>query len=100
MKKRFQIFIAAVIILTASLTLYAHSGRTDSRGGHHKRSTGEYHYHHGMGPHQHPNGVCPYSNSKSGSTKSDSKSTLPIYLIIGGVAAGVYFVSRKNKEKS
>lgn len=30
-----------------------HSGRTDSNGGHYNRLTGEYHYHHGKGPHQH-----------------------------------------------
>ena len=28
-------------------TLYGHSGRTDSDGGHYNRSTGEYHYHNG-----------------------------------------------------
>ena len=32
---------------------YAHSGGTDSNGGHYNRSTGEYHYHHGYSAHQH-----------------------------------------------
>jgi len=39
---------------------YGHSGGTDSQGGHFATKTGEYHFHHGYGPHQHPNGVCPY----------------------------------------
>jgi hypothetical protein len=44
---------------------FAHSGRTDGNGGHrdnqNKSGLGSYHYHHGNGPHLHPNGVCPYS---------------------------------------
>jgi hypothetical protein len=86
MKKLCQIFII-VFVMTTALTLYAHSGRTDSSGGHYNRSTGEYHYHHGMGPHQHPNGVCPYRLGIR-------------ILIIGGIAVGVYFVWKKIKEKS
>lgn len=46
----------------------AHSGRTDSYGGHHdyknKSGLGAYHYHCGGYPaHLHENGVCPYSGS-------------------------------------
>lgn len=55
-----------VILLVLLLSLFsaaaqAHSGRTDSRGGHHDRKNGGYHYHHGMPAHDHPGGVCPYS---------------------------------------
>lgn len=39
----------------------AHSGGTDSNGGHTDHSTGEYHYHHGYSAHQHVDGVCPYN---------------------------------------
>lgn len=50
------------------LTVEAHSGRTDSNGGHHdyknKSGLGSYHYHCGGYPaHLHENGVCPYSGS-------------------------------------
>lgn len=38
-----------IFVLTAS----AHTGRTDSNGGHYDRSTGEYHYHHGYPAHDH-----------------------------------------------
>lgn len=46
---------------------FAHSGRTDSDGGHrdnkNKRGLGNYYYHCGGHPaHLHTNGVCPYSN--------------------------------------
>lgn len=53
----------------------AHSGRTDSNGGHHdyknKSGLGDYHYHHGMGAHLHPNGVCPYSNSAASTPQAE-----------------------------
>lgn len=35
------------------MVVYAHPGRTDSSGGHHDRSTGAYHYHHGYPAHDH-----------------------------------------------
>lgn len=51
------------------LVVQAHSGRTDSQGGHHdyqnKSGLGSYHYHHGYEAHLHPNGVCPYSGNAS-----------------------------------
>jgi hypothetical protein len=54
---------------------YAHSGRTDSSGGHYDRSTGEYHYHHGHSAHQHPNGVCPYTSTKTSNSDNISSTT-------------------------
>ena len=89
-KKLCQIFIVTVFVVTTSFSLYAHSGGTDSRGGHHNRSTGGYHYHHGMGPHQHPNGICPYSGSRM----------VIRILIVGGLAVGGYVVWMKFKGKS
>jgi hypothetical protein len=46
------------LILFLSITAFAHSGGTDSKGGHFNHSTGQYHYHHGREAHQHPNGIC------------------------------------------
>lgn len=62
--------------------MYAHPGRTDSRGGHYNRSTGEYHYHHGYPAHQHPDGVCPYdfddrTGHSSGSSNKISRDQEP-----------------------
>ncbi len=53
----------SLISLTPEIAI-AHSGRTDSSGGHRDNKNasglGNYHYHHGYGPHLHPNGICPY----------------------------------------
>lgn len=64
------------------LKVVAHSGRTDSNGGHrdnkNKSGLGSYHYHCGGHPaHLHKNGVCPYAGSSVSTTKSTgtSKST-------------------------
>lgn len=39
--------LVLLIILVCASPLCAHSGRTDSQGGHFNRSTGEYHFHDG-----------------------------------------------------
>lgn len=60
-KKIYRIILILIIsIQLFSITSFAHKGRTDGSGGHYDRSTGEYHYHHGYGPHQHIDGICPY----------------------------------------
>ena len=71
---RYSISILAFICLVLSISFVssAHSGRTDSAGGHYDRSTGEYHYHHGYPAHQHPNGVCPYESNENDSDYQDS----------------------------
>lgn len=66
--------IASAILLTSfhtsvfTSTVEAHSGRTDSSGGHkdnkNKSGLGPYHYHCGGNPpHLHNNGVCPYDKT-------------------------------------
>lgn len=55
----------------------AHSGRTDSHGGHHdyknKSGLGSYHYHCGGHPaHLHKNGICPYSSQAKQSTSKNN----------------------------
>jgi len=57
--RKFQ-FLVGLIILLSIPQVYAHSGRTDSAGGHHVGGTSEYHYHHGMPPHDHDGNKCPY----------------------------------------
>ena len=71
MKKTKRKLIAVtmcLLILCCPLTLFAHSGRTDSNGGHkdnqNKSGLGPYHYHCGGNPpHLHDGGVCPYASS-------------------------------------
>nr|WP_029501872.1 peptidoglycan-binding protein [Lachnoclostridium phytofermentans] len=59
----------------------AHSGRTDSRGGHkdnkNKSGLGSYHFHcGGYSAHLHDNGVCPYkSSSKNQSSNKTSQNS-------------------------
>lgn len=77
MKKKFLILFC-IFLITIS---FAHSGRTDSKGGHYDRSTGEYHYHHGYPAHKVCGTNCPYNNvdktnrSSTSSTSSKSIST-------------------------
>ena len=54
-----------LITFTPKVGVYAHSGRTDSQGGHNDHISGGYHFHHGERPHQHPNGVCPLKKESS-----------------------------------
>lgn len=59
-----------MMLAGSAAAVYAHSGRTDSRGGHkdnqNKSGLGYYHYHCGGYPaHLHTDGVCPYKNNSS-----------------------------------
>ena len=70
-----RVFVAIVIVTVClCLPISAHSGRTDGKGGHYDRSTGEYHYHHGYPAHQHPGGVCPYEHDDKTDHNSGSYS--------------------------
>lgn len=72
--------ICAMLVLTVPGAVLAHSGRTDSSGGHHdyknKSGLGSYHYHHGLSAHLHNGGVCPY-NSTTNSASSQSQDSQP-----------------------
>lgn len=47
MKQLFSIANSILLILVFSTSVFAHSGRTDTNGGHNKTSDGTYHYHSG-----------------------------------------------------
>ena len=77
-----------MILLVIPVVASAHSGRTDSNGGHTDSSTGEYHYHHGYSAHDHydmdGDGKvdCPYEfrdktnhSSNNNSQKQDERKT-------------------------
>lgn len=76
-KKTFFAVLLAVLMVSA--TAFAHSGRTDSSGGHRDNKNvsglGSYHYHHGYPAHLHPNGVCPYSSASVSSSSNSSGSS-------------------------
>lgn len=85
-KNVITIFLVLLTLIFSSICCYAHSGNTDSNGGHYNQSTGEYHYHHGYPAHQHPNGVCPYD--------------IPVCLIVGLAAVGIggYLIGKNRKK--
>lgn len=87
-RKLLSIVLMMLMVVSIGLNTYAHSGRTDSSGGHkdnqNKSGLGSYHYHCGGYPaHLHTNGVCPYattgakqttSSGSSSNTKTETKS--------------------------
>lgn len=82
-------------------TVEAHSGRTDSSGGHkdnkNKSGLGSYHYHCGGHPaHLHENGVCPYAKSST-TTSSFSSNTTSSY---NSSTTSKYTYSYTGKYKS
>ena len=93
MKKVVSLFFTVVLAFALASVAFAHSGGTDSKGGHTDRSTGEYHYHHGYSAHQHEDLDgdgdldCPYdfvdrARQSSGSTYHSSYSSntpAPVY---------------------
>lgn len=95
MKKVFlAVLLCVVSIYLLSIFSIAHSGRTDSKGGHWNHSTDEYHYHCGGYPeHQHNNGVCPYSSSTSSEGDDDT-----IWLVVLIASAAAWLVGLIFKE--
>ena len=94
MKKTRVVVIVLLIMLLSQSLCFAHSGRTDSSGGHKDNKNvsglGYYHYHHGYGPHLHPGGVCPYAVSRtSSSSSSASFSRCPRLFAINSCSSGV-----------
>lgn len=83
--KRNKVKIIVVLVTILSLvsigmSIYAHSGKTDSSGGHrdnkNKSGLGSYHYHCGGHPaHLHTNGECPYTSNSKYNKSSASSST-------------------------
>lgn len=78
--KNILFILILVIVILIGNTVCAHSGRTDSNGGHkdnkNKSGLGSYHYHCGGYPaHLHENGVCPYSASTASYSSSNEQSS-------------------------
>lgn len=76
--KKILIMIMCLSLLLSYNVSFAHSGRTDSSGGHHDYNNisglGYYHYHCGGHPaHLHPNGICPYSSAAKTSISTTKK---------------------------
>ena len=98
MKK--YIFTVALFSFVAlfCFNVFAHSGGTDSKGGHYDYSDGSYHFHHGRPAHYHPNGECPYiQENKDSQTNSNQKmgfwGTLIASIFIGGWFGGAILLA-------
>lgn len=74
MKKLIALFITVLITLSLCIPALAHSGDTDSKGGHYNHNNGVYHYHHGYPEHQHPGGECPYKSDDKDKSAEHSSS--------------------------
>lgn len=89
MKKLTALLTCLLFLFVCMSPVQAHSGRTDSSGGHHdyknKSGLGSYHYHHGMGPHLHPGGVCPYATTVAPTQVTPSKVTTKVNKIYASV---------------
>lgn len=77
-----KVITLLIFFISISSISFAHSGRTDSNGGHYNSSTGEYHYHHGYSAHQHnADGSCPYEVTVETSTEYG---TTQEFLVVDG----------------
>lgn len=67
--KKVLAILTMLLVFLVPVVAWAHSGRTDSSGGHNDNRNasglGGYHYHHGYGPHLHTGGICPYTQSNN-----------------------------------
>ena len=75
-----KVIISLLVICSLVTTVFAHSGRTDSSGGHkdnkNKSGLGSYHYHCGGYPaHLHTSGYCPYRDKFPSSVKVKAEKT-------------------------
>lgn len=71
-KKTFGFVVFLWLLVLGSTIAFAHSGGTDTKGGHYDHIGGGYHYHHGYPAHDHKDGECPYVKNKNES-KSDEQ---------------------------
>lgn len=103
MKRRIlSLGIALLTVFLLSTVAFAHSGRTDSKGGHYDHSTGEYHYHHGHPAHQHPGGQCPYVLKQEKQEKARATFRIVIIVVVsaGIIIAALIHFRRRRKAKA
>ena len=113
--KKIICFILALAFIVFPASVYAHPGKTDGKGGHYNRSTGEYHYHHGYSAHSHydidGDGTidCPFdfddktnhssgSTSKISSSSSSSQSSSNNYSVSPNRTNGIKAAVKEEKE--
>lgn len=99
--RRVTTILLTLFVLFMPIATYAHSGRTDSSGGHNdnknKSGLGSYHYHHGSGPHLHPDGVCPYSVKPKSSSSSNTNTKYSTSNTTPSLSANELNIQMQNK---
>jgi hypothetical protein len=94
-KKTFGFVVFLWLLVLGSTIVFAHSGGTDSKGGHYDHINGGYHYHHGYPAHQHPNGECPYRTESNKTTEPKNTGgffeTLFLSAIVGYLGGTILF---------
>lgn len=96
MKKTSIALIASLLLLSFMITsASAHSGGTDSDGGHYDHSSGEYHHHHGESAHDHydinGDGLrdCPFNVETDPDIIKQNKIMMTIWKIAGTLLLGI-----------
>nr|WP_303244301.1 copper amine oxidase N-terminal domain-containing protein [uncultured Cellulosilyticum sp.] len=100
-KETIRLGIILAMSIAMTVTSFAHSGRTDSNGGHrdnkNKSGLGSYHYHCGGYPaHLHSNGVCPYSSGYVAPSSSSSSTSTSSSASKAQAAVPTYTVKEQN----
>ena len=100
MRKIISLLFCIIFSFTfLSVYVYAHSGKTDSAGGHYNHQSGEYHYHHGYPAHSHIDDECPYdfddktdhsSNKSNSSHKYNEKASASMLNIVSEVITTIF----------
>lgn len=108
MKKTIIFIIIVVLLLSFTSVAFAHSGGTDSDGGHRDKNNtsglGSYHYHHGYSAHLHENGICPYDVTEEENSERiaiQDSNTKDIYIYEDETLVEVYIADEnitKTKE--
>lgn len=81
-------FLILLISFNFSIFIFAHSGRTDSKGGHYDHSTGEYHYHDGLYAGQE-------QSSSIGNNSQQTNSNGVTFFVVFVVFVLLFIVSKK-----
>lgn len=97
--KKVILICCSFLICFFQVTVYAHSGRTDSNGGHYNRTTGEYHYHND-GNKGYSNNSSNISNSNSTSYDNYDEDESDVKKILGIIVAAIciYAVFKDDKK--
>ena len=93
--------VGLIFLMICTFNSYSHSGRTDSKGGHHDYKNGGYHFHHGNRPHQHPNGQCILtSTARKAQAQPWYKGLLVLFAMVGGTGGFFWAYNRiENADK-